>query len=102
MSKTVRWGILGTGRIARDFATALRATPGASIAAVASREHATAAAFANDFDIPLALGSYDSLAACSDVDLVYIGTPHALHADSPGPVPDGSDGVRFTWTTVDR
>jgi beta-xylosidase len=27
---------------------------------------------------------------------------HALHADSPGPLPDGSDGVRFTWTIVGR
>jgi beta-xylosidase len=27
---------------------------------------------------------------------------HALRADSPGPVPDGSDGVRFTWSTVGR
>jgi hypothetical protein len=27
---------------------------------------------------------------------------HAARADSPGPVPDGSDGVRFTWTAVDR
>jgi beta-xylosidase len=27
---------------------------------------------------------------------------HALRADSPGPLPDGSDGVRFTWTTVGR
>jgi hypothetical protein len=26
----------------------------------------------------------------------------ALRADSPGPLPDGSDGVRFTWTTVGR
>jgi len=93
MSKTVRWGILGTGRIARDFATALRATPGASIAAVASREHATAAAFANDFDIPLALGSYDGLAACPDVDLVYIGTPHALHADNALAMLAGGKGV---------
>ncbi|MCS0585250.1 glycoside hydrolase 43 family protein [Massilia pinisoli] len=27
---------------------------------------------------------------------------HALRADSPGPLPDGSDGVRFTWTTAGR
>jgi beta-xylosidase len=25
---------------------------------------------------------------------------HAVRADSPGPVPDGSDGVRFTWSAV--
>lgn len=30
------------------------------------------------------------------------GATHALRADSPGPLPDGSDGVRFTWTTVGR
>ena len=93
MSTTVRWGLLGTGRIARDFATALRATPGASIAAVASREHATAAAFAAEFDIPLALGGYGSLAACPDVDLVYIGTPHALHADNALAMLAGGKGV---------
>jgi predicted dehydrogenase len=93
MCKTVRWGLLGTGRIARDFATALRATPGAVIAAVASREHATAAAFAAQFDIPLALGSYAGLAACPDVDLVYIGTPHALHADNALAMLAGGKGV---------
>ena len=67
MTNTVRWGILGTGRIARDFATALRDTPGATIAAVASRERATADEFADAFDIPLRLAGYDGMAACADV-----------------------------------
>ena len=34
---TIRWGILGTGKIARAFANALNDTPGAVLAAVGSR-----------------------------------------------------------------
>ena len=34
---TTRWGILATGRIARDFATNLRSVPEAVLAAVGSR-----------------------------------------------------------------
>ena len=93
MSNTVRWGILGTGRIARDFATALRDTPGATLAAVASRERPTAEAFADEFGIPLRLAGYDSLAACADVDLVYIGTPHAMHAENALAMLAGGKGV---------
>jgi len=93
MTKTVRWGILGTGRIARDFATALRDTPGAAIAAVASREHATAVEFADEFHVPLRLAGYDGLAACDDVDLVYIGTPHAMHAENALAMLAGGKGV---------
>ena len=93
MTNTVRWGILGTGRIARDFATALRDTPGATIAAVASRERATADDFADEFQIPLRLAGYDSLAACAGVDLVYIGTPHAMHAENALAMLAGGKGV---------
>ena len=93
MTNTVRWGILGTGRIARDFATALRDTPGATIAAVASRERATASEFADEFHIPLRLAGYDGLAACADVDLVYIGTPHAMHAENALAMLAGGKGV---------
>src|SRR5438094_3698715 len=81
MTKLVRWGILGTGRIAHDFATALRATPGAKLVAVASRSQASADAFGNEFDVPLRLPSYAHLAACDEVELVCIGRPHPQHAD---------------------
>jgi predicted dehydrogenase len=93
MTTTVRWGILGTGRIARDFATALQDTPGATLAAVASRERATAVDFADEFGIPLRLAGYDGLAAAPDVDLVYIGTPHALHAENALAMLAGGKGV---------
>ncbi|MFE5407884.1 Gfo/Idh/MocA family protein [Microbacterium sp. NPDC056569] len=74
-----RWGILGPGGIARAFASDLR-TAGLDIAAVGSRRHGTAQAFASDFGIPHAHGSYEELVADPTVDIVYIATPHPMHA----------------------
>src|SRR4051794_34513557 len=58
MSKTVRWGILGTGGIARAFATDLNAV-GLTIAAVGSRSQESADRFAAEFGIPTAYPSYE-------------------------------------------
>ena len=80
MTDAIRWGILGTGKIARAFATALQNTPGAHLAAVASRSIGTARSFASDFGNPQAFGSYQDLAAFPGIDIVYIATPHPMHA----------------------
>jgi predicted dehydrogenase len=80
MDETVRWGILGTGGIARAFALGLRHAPGAVLAAVASRTLENAQTFARELDIEHAYGSYEELAAASDVDIIYIATPHPMHA----------------------
>jgi len=82
MSDIIRWGILGTGRIARDFANALKDTPDAVLAAVGSRSVESAAAFAQDFGQPAVYGSYEELANAPDVDIIYIGTPHPMHAEN--------------------
>jgi predicted dehydrogenase len=79
MSDKVRWGILGTGKISRAFATALRDTPGAVLAAVASRSIESAQAFGAEFGADATYGSYQELVDTPDVDLVYIGTPHPQH-----------------------
>ncbi|MEW6371244.1 MAG: Gfo/Idh/MocA family oxidoreductase [Pseudomonadota bacterium] len=81
MADLVRWGILGTGGIARAFAHALRQTPDARLVAVGSRTAAGADAFARDFDAQ-ACSSYEALVACPDVDIVYIATPHTMHAEN--------------------
>lgn len=82
MDGIVRWGIVGTGKISRAFANALKDTPGAVLCAVASRSLDTAHAFAQEFGAPHHYGSYDELVACADVDIVYIGTPHPMHAEN--------------------
>lgn len=74
-----RWGILGPGGIARAFTSDLR-TAGLDVAAVGSRRQDTADAFAAEFGIPHAHGSYEALVADPDVDIVYVATPHPMHA----------------------
>ncbi|GAB3384614.1 Gfo/Idh/MocA family oxidoreductase [Humibacter soli] len=75
----VRWGILGTGGIAHTFTKDL-VDDGHIVAAVGSRTHGRAEAFADEYDIPTAYGSYQELVADDNVDIVYIATPHPQHA----------------------
>lgn len=75
----LRWGILATGGIAHSFARDLR-TAGLDLVAVGSRSQASADAFAAEFDIPRAHGSYEDLVADPYVDIVYVSTPHPMHA----------------------
>lgn len=82
MSKTIRWGILGTGVIARRFAEGLAHAPGAELLAVGSRTRTGAQAFAAELGARRAYGSYEELAADRDVDVVYIATPNTLHREN--------------------
>ena len=82
MAGPIRWGILGTGRIAGLFATGLASVPGAEIAAVGSRTQEAADAFGDRFAISRRHGSYAALAADPDVDVIYVATPHTLHAEN--------------------
>lgn len=79
---STRWGIMGTGAIANDFAQALKTTPGAVLHAAASRSQASADAFAKKHGIARSFGSYEELAADGAVDIVYVATPHAFHRDN--------------------
>ena len=79
-SKTVRWGIVSTGAIAKTFATAIGDAEHAELAAVASRTQEQADAFGNDFGVPERFGSYEALFASDACDAVYIATPHTSHA----------------------
>lgn len=75
----IRWGILGTGTIARAFAQDLNRLPDAQLRAIASRNLTTAQAFATQFDVSQAYGSYEELVRDPNIDVVYIATPHVRH-----------------------
>jgi predicted dehydrogenase len=79
MTDRLRWGILATGGIAHAFTNDLKLN-GFTVQAVGSRSQAAADAFAAEFDIPNAHASYEALAADPEVDVVYVSTPHPLHA----------------------
>lgn len=82
MKKTIRWGILGTGYIARKFAEGLINVENAELYAVASRNMSTAKAFASDFNDIKYFCSYEELVSCPEIDVVYIATPHNSHCDN--------------------
>lgn len=75
----IRWGIVGTGAMAHQFAAGLAYAPGAILHAIASRHLATAQATARELGIPCAYGSLADLLADPLVDIVYIATPNHQH-----------------------
>jgi predicted dehydrogenase len=82
MSQVIRWGILGTGKIAGKFAEGLSQLPDAKLVAVASRSASSAEAFGGKHGATTFHASYAALANDPDVDVIYIATPHPMHAEN--------------------
>jgi len=80
--KQVKWGIVGTGNISTQFAQGLQLVEHAQIAAVASRSIDSATAFAEKFAIPKCYGSYADMAKDTELEIIYIGTPHPQHYET--------------------
>lgn len=74
-----RWGIIGTGGIARAFADDLQGVTDSTITAVGSRSAEKGAAFAANYPDCTAHQSYEALVSDPSVDAVYIATPHTSH-----------------------
>ena len=77
----LRWGIMGTGEIARQFVSAARECPGATMSGVSSRSADNAHAFAEAHAIEKAYSSYEEMAAAPEIDIVYVGTPGEVHKE---------------------
>ena len=75
---SIKWGILGTGTIAHEFAGALLRS-GEGVYAAASRSAQKAEAFAKEFSVSAVYGGYDALLADGAIEAVYIATPHSNH-----------------------
>src|SRR4051794_3095279 len=76
---TVRWGVVGPGRIADRVAPDFALVPGAELVAVASRSAERAAGFAARHGIARTHDSYAAIVADPGVDALYIATPHPQH-----------------------
>lgn len=79
--RTLAWGILGTGKIAQKLAAAIKDSSTGHLAAVGSRSTAAAKAFAQEFGIPRAFGSYEDIVNSNEVEAVYISLPNHLHEE---------------------
>ena len=76
----LRWGILGTGLIARAHViAAIQGAERCEVTAIASRSLDRATEVAGEFGIPRPYGSYEDLLADPDIDCVYLPLPNHLH-----------------------
>lgn len=81
MSKTLAWGIIGTGRIAHVFANGIEKSKTGTLLAIGSRTQEAANTFGEARNVERRYGSYEELLADKDVQAVYISTPHPVHAE---------------------
>ena len=77
----LRWGLLSTARINYRLIPAIRAGARSELTAVASRSIERAQAYAAEWKIPRAFGSYEALLDDPDVEVIYISLPNSLHVE---------------------
>jgi predicted dehydrogenase len=80
MTDTIRWGVLGTGRIGtRKVIPAMQRGTHSVVAAIASRDRAKGEAAATALGIAKVHGSYEALLADPEIEAIYNPLPNQLH-----------------------
>ena len=77
----MRLGLLSTADINRKVIPGARASEKVDLVAVASRDQARAEAYAKQWEIERAYGSYEALLDDPDIDAVYISLPNTMHRE---------------------
>ena len=79
----IRWGIIGPGSIAHNFADALKQSYSGELISIASSTSNKLEEFGNKYQIKneFRFNDYDALLENENIDAVYIATPHVFHAD---------------------
>jgi predicted dehydrogenase len=80
-AKPLGFGIIGTGRMATDFARELKLVDGAKLQAVVSTELGKAKLFTRMHGAGNACGDLDELLGDASVDVVYVASPNHLHVE---------------------
>lgn len=78
--KTIRWGIIGPGSIAKAFRDGVAQAEHGELVAIATR-NPDKPGLAEEFPGARILKGYDALLADKDVDAIYIAVPHTGHAE---------------------
>ena len=77
---SIRWGIIGPGRIAQTFADGIAHSRSGKLVAIASR-NPEKPGLGDGFPGARIVNGYEALLADKDIDAVYIATPHTGHAE---------------------
>jgi len=80
-NQPLKWGLLSTANINRALIPPLRVSERNRVAAVGSRTQAAADAYAAQWNIPKAYGTYDALLADPEIDVIYNPLPNHMHAE---------------------
>jgi D-xylose 1-dehydrogenase (NADP+, D-xylono-1,5-lactone-forming) len=80
-SEPVKWGIVSTADINRKVIPGAKASQQVDLVGVASRTQERADAYAQEWGIPRAYGSYDALLADPEIEAVYISLPNTMHCE---------------------
>jgi xylose dehydrogenase (NAD/NADP) len=81
VTHAVKWGIISTADINRKVIPGARESALVDLVAVASRDQARADAYAQEWEIPRAYGTYEALLADEEIEAVYISLPNTMHCD---------------------
>lgn len=81
MKKKYKWGILAPGKMSAKFTAGLKLLDNVELYAVGSRDRSRAEKFASDYGFKKYYGSYEELARDSDVDVIYVASPHSHHLE---------------------
>ncbi|QDV55327.1 1,5-anhydro-D-fructose reductase [Rosistilla oblonga] len=77
----LRFGVLGTARIARRIVADMQSVDAIQVVGIASRDPARARWYADQYGIAQAFDSYDAMLASDSIDAIYIPLPPSLHHD---------------------
>lgn len=80
-TKKIKWGIIGLGNIAQQFARDLQLVQDAELVAVGSRNSKNAKEFASKNGVEKAYGCYEDVMKDPEISIIYIATPHDSHAE---------------------
>ena len=79
---SLRWGILGCARITRrGLIPGIAESSGSRLVAIGSRDRSTAEAWAREFHVDRAYGSYEEVIADPGIQAIYIPLPNELHRE---------------------
>ena len=79
----IKWGIIGPGNIANNFADGLTNSYSGQLVSIASKNEDRRKNFGDKYDIhsDFRFDCYEDIINSEHIDAIYISTPHNLHAE---------------------
>ena len=77
----IKWGIIGLGNIAFEFASAFKGIKNSKLLGIASKDIGKLNKFKEHFEIDknYCFSNYEDLIKNKEIDIVYIALPHNFH-----------------------